>query len=112
MPWTRLDPASVAGALQVEIVPGSTDEPDAAAAQVLANLREQLYVNVHELGHCFNLFHSFHKQFMTPPLPNRPEYLAAWIANPQRIKPGTNMPPTSLPPEDLDALAAYLGSLK
>ncbi len=42
MPWTRLDPASVADALQVEIEPGSTDDTDAAATQVLAHLREQL----------------------------------------------------------------------
>ncbi len=42
MPWTRLDPASIADALQVEIVPGSTADDNAAAAQVLANLREQL----------------------------------------------------------------------
>jgi hypothetical protein len=34
-------------------------------------LRNQLFTCVHELGHCFNLFHSFHKQYMTPPMPNR-----------------------------------------
>lgn len=34
--------------------------------------RNQLFTCVHELGHCFNLFHSFHKQYMTPPMPNRP----------------------------------------
>lgn len=39
-------------------------------------LRDQLYVGVHELGHCFNLFHSFHKSYMDPPLPNRPEALS------------------------------------
>lgn len=33
--------------------------------------RLQLYTYVHELGHCFNLFHSFHKQYMDPPQPNR-----------------------------------------
>lgn len=42
MPWTRLDPTSVADALQVEIVSGSAADDTAAAAQVLANLREQL----------------------------------------------------------------------
>jgi hypothetical protein len=56
-----------------------------------ANLREQLYVNVHELGHCFNLFHSFHKEFMTPPLPNRPGALS-WMNYPQRYNPGGGAP--------------------
>ena len=55
------------------------------------NLREQLYVNVHELGHCFNLFHSFHKQFMTPPLPNRPGSLS-WMNYPQNYNPGGGAP--------------------
>jgi hypothetical protein len=55
------------------------------------NLREQLYVNVHELGHCFNLFHSFHKQFMNPPLPNRPGSLS-WMNYPQHYAPGGGAP--------------------
>jgi cytochrome c oxidase subunit 2 len=37
--------------------------------------------------------------------------LAAWIVNPQHIKPGTNMPPNPLSPQDLSALLAYLDSL-
>ncbi len=45
------------------------------------DLRQQLYVNVHELGHCFNLFHSFHKKYMNPPLPNRPDSLS-WMNYP------------------------------
>lgn len=49
--------------------------------------RLQLYVNVHELGHCFNLFHSFHKSFMNPPLPNRPGALS-WMNYPQNYQPG------------------------
>ena len=60
-------------------------------AGTAANLREQLYVNVHELGHCFNLFHSFHKEFMTPPLPNRPGALS-WMNYPQRYNPGGGAP--------------------
>ncbi len=49
--------------------------------------RLQLYVNVHELGHCFNLFHSFHKSFMDPPRPNRPGALS-WMNYPQNYQPG------------------------
>lgn len=45
-------------------------------------------------------------------LPNTAEALARWIADPQRVKPGTSMPPTPLAPADLHALAAYLGSLR
>jgi hypothetical protein len=52
-----------------------------------ANQRQQLYVCVHELGHCFNLFHSFHKTFMDPPLPNRPGSLS-WMNYPRNYMPG------------------------
>ena len=52
------------------------------AGAVPSNVRKQLYVCVHELGHCFNLFHSFHKQYMNPPLPNRLDALS-WMNYPQ-----------------------------
>jgi hypothetical protein len=48
--------------------------------------RDQLYCYVHELGHCFNLFHSFHKKYMTPPMPNRPESLS-WMNYPGNYAP-------------------------
>jgi len=41
-------------------------------------------------------------------LTNTPDNLAAWIAEPHRVKLGSRMPPTSLPAEDLQALIAYL----
>ena len=50
-------------------------------------LRDQLYVCVHELGHCFNLFHSFHKKYMTPPQPNRLAALS-WMNYPQNFPGG------------------------
>lgn len=50
-------------------------------------LRNQLFTCVHELGHCFNLFHSFHKQYMTPPMPNRPMALS-WMNYPWRFPTG------------------------
>ncbi|WP_166487370.1 hypothetical protein [Geodermatophilus obscurus] len=56
-----------------------------------ADQRTQLYVNVHELGHCFNLFHSFHKSFMNPPLPDRPGALS-WMNYPKRFNPGGSAP--------------------
>ena len=43
--------------------------------------------------------------------PNTPSHLAAWILDPQSIKPGANMPGNPLSPQDLQALLAYLRSL-
>ncbi|RMD58817.1 MAG: hypothetical protein D6828_02340 [Nitrospirae bacterium] len=51
------------------------------------NLRYQLYVCVHELGHCFNLFHSFHKKYMKPPRPNRLDALS-WMNYPWKYPGG------------------------
>ena len=45
-------------------------------------------------------------------LPNTTGALAGWIIDPQRIKPGTQMAPNALSPDDLQALLAYLESLK
>ncbi|MDB5856973.1 MAG: cytochrome c oxidase, subunit [Ramlibacter sp.] len=45
-------------------------------------------------------------------LPNTPASLASWIADPQKLKPGVNMPATPLSGEDLGAIVAYLGTLK
>ncbi len=45
-------------------------------------------------------------------LPNNRGNLGGWIADPQRIKPGTHMPPNVLPPEELNALLTYLQTLR
>jgi len=45
-------------------------------------------------------------------LPNTPEHLASWIRDPQRVKPGSQMPPNELAPDDLQALVAYLETLR
>jgi cytochrome c oxidase subunit II len=45
-------------------------------------------------------------------LPNTPGNLAAWIANPQTIKPGTRMPPPSITPAELQQVVAYLQTLR
>jgi cytochrome c oxidase subunit II len=45
-------------------------------------------------------------------LPNSRGNLAGWIIDPQKIKPGTRMPPNQLKPADLQALLAYLETLK
>jgi cytochrome c oxidase subunit 2 len=45
-------------------------------------------------------------------LPNDRGQLAAWLADPQGIKPGAHMPYVGLAPDELHALTAYLGSLR
>lgn len=44
-------------------------------------------------------------------LPNTDAARAAWIADPQAIKPGVNMPTHALAPDDLRAINAYLATL-
>jgi cytochrome c oxidase subunit 2 len=45
-------------------------------------------------------------------VPNDPDHLRQWIANPQDIKPGNAMPPQPVAPADMGDLIAYLRSLK
>ena len=45
-------------------------------------------------------------------LPMTTGNLAGWILDPQSIKPGAKMPPNQLDPQALQALIAYLGTLK
>ncbi len=45
-------------------------------------------------------------------LPNNPGALGGWIVNPQVSKPGNHMPPEDFSGPDLQALIAYLESLK
>lgn len=45
-------------------------------------------------------------------LPNSPESLAAWVRDPQRLKPGNRMPPTSVSDAHMADLVAYLESLR
>jgi cytochrome c oxidase subunit 2 len=45
-------------------------------------------------------------------LPNTRGHLAGWIADPQQIKPGNHMPPPGLRSEELQAVLAYLETLK
>jgi cytochrome c oxidase subunit II len=53
------------------------------------------------------------KRIASGALPNNADAVAQWIRDPQRFKPGVNMPahPT-LSNDDLSALASYLGGLK
>jgi cytochrome c oxidase subunit 2 len=44
--------------------------------------------------------------------PSHPDMLAAWLVNPQALKPGAKMPALGLTPEQARAIAAFLASLK
>jgi cytochrome c oxidase subunit II len=44
--------------------------------------------------------------------PNTRGYLAGWIASPQHLKPGAKMPATGLSADELQAVLAYLETLK
>jgi hypothetical protein len=59
-------------------------------------LRDQLYCYVHELGHCFNLLHSWQKPLAFPPQPGRPGALS-WMNYPQMYAPGPGQPGGSGP---------------
>lgn len=50
-------------------------------------LRLQLYTYMHELGHCFNLLHSWQKSLATPPQADRPAALS-WMNYPWRYPGG------------------------
>jgi cytochrome c oxidase subunit II len=45
-------------------------------------------------------------------LPNTPEHLDAWVRNPQTSKPGNQMPSNPMGADNLQALLAYLSSLR
>jgi cytochrome c oxidase subunit 2 len=45
-------------------------------------------------------------------VPNEAAKLGAWIVDPQSLKPGSTMPSSRLPPDDVRALVAYLGGLR
>jgi cytochrome c oxidase subunit II len=45
-------------------------------------------------------------------IPNSPAELRAWIADPQHVKPGNKMPDLGLSGSELDAVVAYLESLR
>ena len=45
-------------------------------------------------------------------LPNTREHLQRWVTNPQLVKPGIRMPPSTLKPDEIDAVLSYLRSLR
>lgn len=52
------------------------------------------------------------RSYIVGRLPNRPESLARWIADPASIVPGTAMPDMGVPIADARDIAAYLATLR
>ena len=60
-----------------------------------------------------NLTHFANRNvFAVAALKNNPENLTKWLANPAEIKPGTFMPNLELTESEINALIAYLETLK
>jgi cytochrome c oxidase subunit 2 len=60
-----------------------------------------------------NLTHlASRQQLAAGTIPNTPETLSTWVVDPQSIKPGNRMPNEDFSGSDLQALLAYLESLK
>jgi cytochrome c oxidase subunit 2 len=100
-------------------------EPAATPADPLATRGQQVFLGAtcvmcHAIGgteagaqHAPDLTHLASRQTIAAgALPNDPAHLAAWISNPSAHKPGVNMPGHVFAPDDLNALVAYLGSLR
>ncbi len=58
------------------------------------------------------LTHIASKEKIADQVPYSPENLRNWLLNPHELKPGTQMPNMNLTPQELDAIVAYLDSLK
>lgn len=96
-----------------------------SASHQLAKLGQQVFLNK-TCGNCHNvkgtaahgnagpdLTHMASRQtLLTGVLANNPENLKKWLAHPQDIKPGAKMPAFMLDNDSLNALVAYLTSLK
>lgn len=61
-------------------------EQQETAAEIV---RDQLHTCVHELGHGFNLPHSWQKSLIEPPLPSRPD-ARSWMNYPDRFPGGAD----------------------
>lgn len=69
--------------------------------------RNHLFNCVHELGHGFNLLHSWEKSLAVPPVPSRPDALS-WMNYPERYRSGTDAYWASFPFEFDDAELVHL----
>jgi len=52
------------------------------------------------------------RSYIAGRLPNRPDTLARWVADPAAVIPGTLMPNMGVSPADADDMAAYLSRLQ
>jgi cytochrome c oxidase subunit 2 len=96
----------------------AVDEP--AARDGRAAFLAQSCVNCHRVrgtpaagGYAPDLTHLMSRQTLAAGMvPNTPENLRQWLADPQSVKPGCLMPAFGLSPADLDRIAGYLLTLR
>ncbi|MBZ5580484.1 MAG: cytochrome c oxidase subunit II [Acidobacteriia bacterium] len=94
-------------------------EPTGAAAEGTRVFREQKCGDCHAVSAADvraakgpSLAHIATRNLLGGELPNTSVNLARWIASPQSIKPGNLMPDPNLTPAGVQALTAYLESLR
>ena len=89
-------------------------KPATADEQLGAKIyRENICTNCHLRGVGPDLTHVASRRTLAAgALENTPENLAAWLHDPNRFKPGSNMPDFKLSDDDVRALVAYLETQK
>jgi mono/diheme cytochrome c family protein len=96
-----------------EVRPGSLNVKDLTPAQ--AAMGKQLYEVKYQCQSCHTIGSA--GGYVGPNLNNagnwlKPEWVAAWLANPQALVPGTIEPQRSMTPEEIKAITAYLMTLR
>lgn len=89
--------------------PASAQEPDGLVARGVRAFTSQGCYGCHQIG-----------KYGTPIGPELSHvggkysvsYLTRWLTDPASVRPTAHMPKLELTPEDIQGLAAYLGSLK
>jgi cytochrome c oxidase subunit 2 len=96
----------------------AAEEPDGSAGRSV--FLAQSCVNCHRVrgtpargGYAPDLTHLMRRETLAAGMvPNKPEYLRRWVADPQTIKPGCLMPAFGLGEQDRDELVRYLLTLR
>ncbi len=83
--------------------PSATTAVPATAIPGVASARGRLAVPLTDFGL---------RSYIAGRVPNRPELLARWIADPRSLVPDTAMPDMGVTDDDARDIAAYLGRLR
>jgi cytochrome c oxidase subunit 2 len=124
--WMRIQVIAQPEAEFLHWTEGQLDVPPAPSAGNEASLGAQLFLQVLTCANCHaiagtsasgtigpDLSHIASRQTLaTGRLENSPSNLAAWLSNPQAVKPGVHMPNFELTSDQVRLLTAYLETLK